>query len=145
MTQAAKGAGIPEKIENPAGGGLVLKFLISGRLLIPLAIMITNINHYRAFGKQLIHIEGGILPDPDVPFGCRIDGDIDLESTEYPIGYILIALTSTFKQMKPYILNGQIDEISLLWKAEVEDASKGKNSLTPKDYINLPPIQQIRH
>ncbi|MCY9866145.1 hypothetical protein OTK49_26770 [Vibrio coralliirubri] len=144
MTQAAKGAGIPDKIENPTGGSFILKLLISGRLLIPLALMITNTNHYRAFGKQLIHVEGGLLPDADVPFGCRIDGDIDLELTEYPIGYILIALTSTFHQMKPFILNGQIEEITILWKAEVEAASQGKSTLHPKDYATLPPLQQIR-
>ena len=142
MMQAAKGSGLPEKI-NYKTGGLLLKYLISGRLLIPLAVMITNINHYRAFGRQLIYIDGGVTADPKMPFGIEIIGDIDLNQTDYPIGYILIALTSTFHELKPYILNQRIDEISLSWKAEIKKITKKQNELQLIDYVNLPPLRQM--
>ncbi|ELP5898563.1 hypothetical protein QTV49_000437 [Vibrio vulnificus] len=144
MMRSAKGAGIPDKIELPQGSGMRLRFLMSGRLMMPLVIMLTNINHYRAFGKELIHIEGGVIPDVDLPFGCRIEGDIDLNLTAYPIGYILIAITSTFNDLKPYILNGKIDELTLLWKNKVEKASRGKKILGIKDYADLPPLKQMK-
>ncbi|KDM89980.1 hypothetical protein [Photobacterium galatheae] len=143
MLHAAQGAGIPNQIEIPQDESIMLKFLMSGRLILPLAVMLTNMSHYKAFGKTLIHIDGGIIPDSTLPFGCRIDGDIDLESTTDPLGYILIATTSTFNVLKPYLLHCQIDTLATSWKERLETVSTGKKVLTIKDYADLPPLAPL--
>ena len=143
MLASARGAGIPDKIDV-ASGGLMLKFLLSGRILIPAVVMLTNMNHHHAFGTPLIHLKGGLVPDPELPFGCRIDGDIDMDKTEYALGYILISITATFSELKPYILSGQIDEISLLWKERVAQLSRGKKELLVDDNAHLPPPKQLK-
>lgn len=137
---AARGAGLPEKLDIN-DDGLWFEFLVSARILIPVIVMQTNICHFRAFGKPLIPIKGHIIPDADLPFGCRLEGDIDLEVAEYALGYMLICATATCSELKAYILSGQLDEIALLWKKEVEKMGSGKTCLNIDDYIHLPPFK----
>ena len=67
-----------------------------------------------------------------------------MDKTEYALGYILISITATFSELKPYILSGQIDEISLLWKERVAQLSRGKKELFVDDYAHLPPPKQLK-
>ncbi len=134
MLRAAQGADIPEKVQLETRGDMLIQYLMSGRLFLPLLVMITNSNHYKAFGKNLLPIEGGIVSDSSLPFGCKMDGDLDLDAMEYPLGYALIAATAAFKSIKPYIISNEIDLLSVFWKGEIEQHFKDGEQLDVQKY-----------
>ncbi|MGR5365656.1 hypothetical protein [Photobacterium damselae] len=116
---AINGAGLPERVFLAKTGksAVDINYLVTPNLLIPIIISITNIKHHQMFGDVLIHVENGIIIDNDVLSGMKITGDLNLRETSYPLGFILISLTSTIVSLKNTIENGMISDFISEWKS----------------------------
>ena len=135
---AVKGAAVSERVFlAPTGKSAVdINYIITSSLLIPVVIMITNIKHYQMFGDELIVVKDGVQKDPSALCGLSIKGDILLSHTSYPLGFLLVSLTSTLVGLKQTLEDGSISEYINEWKKNsvpLEDNVK----LTTKDYIDF--------
>ena len=135
---AAKGADIPKRVflAKTGKGAVDIDYLITPNLLIPVIIMITNIKHHQMFGDELITIKGGIICDETVLSGVKIIDDISLADTNYPLGFILISLTSTFVDLKKYIENGLVSDFIKEWKKNTANLKKD-TGLKISNYANF--------
>ena len=136
---AIDGAGIPSRIFLAKTGksAVDINYLITPNLLIPIIIATTNIRHHQMFGDELIVVEGGIKADNSALSGLIIAGDLILKETNYPLGFILISLTSTISSIKKTFENGDISDFIAKWKAIIPSIGNDGDVLRLDKYKNL--------
>ncbi|UKA04713.1 hypothetical protein [Photobacterium damselae] len=133
---AINGAGLPERVFLAKTGksAVDINYLVTPNLLIPIIISITNIKHHQMFSDVLIHVENGIIIDNDVLSGMKITGDLNLRETSYPLGFILVSLTSTIVSLKNTIENGMVSDFISEWKSNAVALGKDGDVLQIDQY-----------
>lgn len=136
---AVDGAGLPERVFLAKTGksAVDINYLITPNLLMPIIIAITNIKHYQMFGDELINIENGIVLDGSVLSGLKITGDLNLKETNYPLGFILISITSAVISLRNTIENGLISEFITNWKSATLKLGDDGSVLAIEQYKNI--------
>ncbi|PSV01196.1 hypothetical protein [Photobacterium kishitanii] len=121
---AAAGVGMPHSIKV-SSGSISVSHLFNPRILIPLIVVVSNSTNYKSFGKELIKIKGGIIRDSSLPFGLRINDDLDLDRLEYPLGFLLLSLTHAMSTVKPILEKGMLDPLAAHCQSIFDDFDNG--------------------
>lgn len=131
---AARGVNMPKSIKV-SSGSISVSHLINPRILTPMIIMVANSDNFKAFNKDIIKVNGGIVRDSSLPFGLRINGDLALEDLDYPLGFLLLSIANAMASIKPILEQGLLDPLAAHCQSQFSDFSDG-TEIPVTEYFN---------